>query len=99
MIIDCDTCEVRGTACAECVVSCLLGEPAERVEVDEAESAALSVLAAAGLLPPLRLVAIGGCNADAAPAAGSVCAVCAQPPRLCGWPVTSVVATRAAGDR
>lgn len=27
MIIDCDSCEVRGTACGECVVGVLLGVP------------------------------------------------------------------------
>ena len=27
MIIDCDTCEVRGTACGSCVVSVLMGTP------------------------------------------------------------------------
>ena len=27
MIIDCDTCEVRGSACGECVIGVLLGAP------------------------------------------------------------------------
>lgn len=30
MIIDCDRCEVRGTACGECVVGVLLGVPEVR---------------------------------------------------------------------
>lgn len=60
MIIDCDTCVVRGAACAECVISCLLGEPRETVEVDAAEQLALRVLADGGLLPPLRLVSSAG---------------------------------------
>jgi hypothetical protein len=54
MIIDCDTCEVRGLACDDCVVSVLLGAP--RPELDESERAALDVLAGSGLVPPLRLV-------------------------------------------
>ncbi len=28
MLIDCDTCTVRGTGCADCVVTVLLGAPA-----------------------------------------------------------------------
>lgn len=27
MIIDCDTCEVRGTACGDCVIGVLMGTP------------------------------------------------------------------------
>ena len=54
MIIDCDTCEVRGLACDDCVVTVLLGAP--QPELDESEQAALDVLAGSGLVPPLRLV-------------------------------------------
>ena len=54
MIIDCDSCEVRGPACGDCMVSALLGGPPG--EIDEAESTALAVLAGSGLVPPLRLV-------------------------------------------
>lgn len=54
MIIDCDSCEVRGLACGDCVVSALLGAPP--AEFDEGESAALEALADSGLVPPLRLV-------------------------------------------
>lgn len=54
MIIDCDSCQVRGPACDDCVVSALLGgSPAE---IDHAEAAALDALAGSGLVPPLRLV-------------------------------------------
>jgi hypothetical protein len=53
MIIDCDSCAVRGDACGECVVAVLLGAPPE-LQADEQE--ALGVLADAGLVPPLRLV-------------------------------------------
>jgi len=55
MLIDCDTCQVRGDACRDCVVSVLLGPPAE-FELDEVERAAVNALADGGLIPPLRLV-------------------------------------------
>ena len=54
MLIDCDSCEVRGHACGDCVVTALLGGPPG--ELDETESTALAVLAGSGLVPPLRLV-------------------------------------------
>ena len=54
MIIDCDSCEVRGLACDDCVVTALLGSPPQ--EFDSDESAALAALAGSGLVPPLRLV-------------------------------------------
>ena len=54
MLIHCDSCEVRGHACGDCVVTALLGGPPG--ELDEAESVALEVLAGSGLVPPLRLV-------------------------------------------
>lgn len=56
MIIDCDSCEVRGLACGDCVVTALLGAPPSGVEIDEGERAALDALAGSGLVPPLRLV-------------------------------------------
>jgi hypothetical protein len=56
MIIDCDSCAVRDVACGDCVVTVLLGMPSGVVEVDDAEQAALGVLAEGGLVPPLRLV-------------------------------------------
>ncbi len=59
MIIDCDTCEVRGDACTDCVVSFLtIGvRPAEPVvELDPDVSAAVLALSDGGLVPPLRLV-------------------------------------------
>jgi hypothetical protein len=60
MLIDCDTCEVRGKACGDCVVSFLTipvraGHPAH-VELDADQSAAVDALVAGGLVPPLRLV-------------------------------------------
>jgi hypothetical protein len=64
MMIDCDTCAVRGPACGDCVVTVLLGGPpavtdgdvTTAVELDGAEQAAIAVLADSGLVPPLRLV-------------------------------------------
>ncbi len=70
MIIDCDTCEVRGNACGDCVIGVLLGAPSEGASADDArpsgapivqldapERRALDVLADQGLIPKLRLVA------------------------------------------
>jgi hypothetical protein len=53
--IDCDTCEVRGLACHDCVVTVLLGPPPE-LTFDDDEQRALDVLADSGLVPPLRMV-------------------------------------------
>jgi hypothetical protein len=64
LIIDCDTCAVRGRACDDCVVTVLLDLPGRAtdgalgealVALDPAEAQALDALAAGGLLPPLRL--------------------------------------------
>jgi len=55
MLIDCDTCEVRGIACGDCVITVLLGSPPAGVHLDEDDAAALAVLAEGGLVPPLRL--------------------------------------------
>ena len=54
--IDCDTCLVRGLSCHDCVVTVLLGPPPE-LDIADDERAALDVLAAGGLVPPLRMVA------------------------------------------
>ena len=56
--IDCDTCEVRGLHCHDCVVTVLLGPPPE-LTFDDDEQRALDVLAESGLVPPLRLVRPG----------------------------------------
>ena len=63
MLIDCDRCEVRGTACGDCVVTVLLGGPPDEltatpdlVELDAASRNAIEILAESGLIPPLRLV-------------------------------------------
>jgi len=59
VLIDCDSCAVRGLACGDCVVTVLLGVSPAGVELDAAEQAAISVLADQGLVPPLRLVPAG----------------------------------------
>jgi hypothetical protein len=57
VLIDCDRCRVRGpAACGDCVVTVLLSRPSSGVELDNHEQVALGVLAATGLVPPLRLV-------------------------------------------
>jgi hypothetical protein len=56
MLIDCDSCQVRGAACAGCVVSVMLGSPPDGVELDAVERRALDVLADAGMVPRLRLI-------------------------------------------
>jgi hypothetical protein len=64
--IDCDTCLVRGPACGDCVVTVLLGPPPELTFDDDA-CRALDVLAAGGLVPPLRLVqAVAGPEVESA---------------------------------
>lgn len=61
MIIDCETCAARPHACADCVVTFLtvpVGAPesvAGTVELDAGERRAIDVLAASGLVPPLRM--------------------------------------------
>lgn len=59
MLIDCDGCAMRDLACADCVVTVLLGGPPGALEVDDDERAALAVLADSGLVPHLRLVPLG----------------------------------------
>jgi hypothetical protein len=48
MLIDCDSCAVRGDACAGCVVSALFGEAPPLADGDDAEVRALQVFADAG---------------------------------------------------
>jgi hypothetical protein len=51
MLIDCDSCRVRGPSCGDCVVTVLLGAPPEGVRLDPEERDALDVLAASGAAP------------------------------------------------
>ena len=62
MKIDCGRCEMRGTGCQDCVITAL--EPRNSAAprpgyLDEAEVKALGVLAAAGMVPPLRFTLPG----------------------------------------
>jgi hypothetical protein len=59
VLIDCDGCAMRDLACADCVVTVLLGAPPGAVEVDDGERQALDVLADSGLVPRLQLVPLG----------------------------------------
>lgn len=59
MLVDCDTCAVRGSACGECVLTVLWGLPGDGADTDPVrldgdDRRALAVLADAGLAPPLR---------------------------------------------
>ena len=57
MRVDCDDCRVRGPqACADCVVTVLLGAPPDGVTLDSDEQRAIEALADGVLIPPLRLV-------------------------------------------
>ena len=55
MLIDCDQCALRDIACADCVVTALLGPPGRETEIGAAERRALRVLADARLVSPLRM--------------------------------------------
>jgi hypothetical protein len=56
MLIDCETCSGAGRHCHDCVITVLLDAPPQRLELDSDEQIAFVSLAAAGLVPPLRLV-------------------------------------------
>ena len=55
MLVDCDTCVAKPTACSDCVVSVLLGPP-QGGTLQSEEERAISVLSESGLVPPLRLI-------------------------------------------
>jgi hypothetical protein len=61
MEIDCGRCEMRGAGCQDCVVTVLKPRNVANFSAEapgylgEAEVTALGVLAAAGMVPPLRL--------------------------------------------
>ena len=54
MLVECDRCQMRGIACADCVVTVTTPEGVPGTLGPE-ELRALSVLADAGMVPPLRL--------------------------------------------
>jgi hypothetical protein len=72
MLIDCDTCSVRGAACRDCVVTVILSNPPHPVDLDDDEQAAVASLAEAGLLPPLRLVPVRSRHTDPPPGVASL---------------------------
>jgi hypothetical protein len=55
MLIDCDTCSAQGVHCHDCVITVLVNAPPLRLELDSDDQIAFVSLAAAGLVPPLRL--------------------------------------------
>lgn len=55
LVIDCDSCTAKPTACNGCVVSFMLGSP-QGAELAREDVRVLDVLADSGLVPPLRLV-------------------------------------------
>src|SRR6266511_3095389 len=71
MLIDCDTCSVRGAACVDCVVTALLDTPDEIVHLGAAELHAIEVLARAGLS---ATVLAGSPPAESPPAASRAAA-------------------------
>jgi hypothetical protein len=58
MGVDCGRCDMRGIACQDCVVAVLAPRNAAR-HLEAEELRALSVLADAGMVPPLRLSVSG----------------------------------------
>ncbi|MEJ7707926.1 MAG: hypothetical protein WKF82_12055 [Nocardioidaceae bacterium] len=54
--VDCDRCSMRGIGCGDCVITVLLGGPPDGVALNSEERRAIDVLAAAGMVPPLRMV-------------------------------------------
>ena len=66
MLIDCDTCSAQGVHCHDCVITALVNAPPQRVVLDSEDQIAFVSLAAAGLVPPLRLIHEGdGADRDA----------------------------------
>lgn len=68
MLIDCDTCTAGPSACGDCIVTHLLSSPGRHgrppetagrpspTELQAGTLEAVGVLAAGGLVPPLRLI-------------------------------------------
>lgn len=54
MLINCNSCTVRGDACSDCVITHLIGSRPPAA-VDREEETAWGVLADSGLVPPLRM--------------------------------------------
>ena len=52
MIIDCNQCQALGVGCGNCAVTSIVEQ--EYPDLDPAEIRALTALANAGMIPPLR---------------------------------------------
>lgn len=63
MIIDCQTCVAPKSACADCVVSVVLG-PVD-VALGAEDRRVIGLLSASGLVPPLRAVASSSTGTEA----------------------------------
>jgi hypothetical protein len=55
MTVECERCEVRGLACGNCAATFIVSaDPDPDPDLGPAELRALTVLANAGMIPPLR---------------------------------------------
>ncbi|GAA1234438.1 MAG: hypothetical protein ACXVYY_03860 [Oryzihumus sp.] len=72
MIVDCDTCPVRGSQCADCVVTALTAPLSADMPLDRQEQRAVSALVAAGLV---RADRVAGLRARREPWTGARAAV------------------------
>lgn len=55
MLIDCDSCAVRGNACHDCVIGVLLDAPAARADVDHPKGAAAAGTETPSTAPAVQL--------------------------------------------
>ena len=58
MVVECDRCPMRGTACQDCVVAALLVNPPAQpaqVPLDRDERAAVALLCSVGLVDPVTV--------------------------------------------
>jgi hypothetical protein len=58
MIVDCDTCPVRGTHCGDCVVTVLMSPASAGLPLDPLEQKAVATLVEAGLVDRSRVVTL-----------------------------------------
>ena len=72
IIVDCDTCPVRGTHCEGCVVTALAAPTPSELPLDRLEQRAVAALVDAGLVAPGR---VAGLRARREPWTGARAAV------------------------
>lgn len=58
MIVDCVTCPVRGSACADCAVGVVVDRPSRDLALDAAERRAVHAFVASGLFPAARTIGL-----------------------------------------